>query len=265
LLGTIHQNAATPDPVLKLLHSAAMRIGDPRRKFPDVGVFGDWLTEYQRAGPGRGLGAIRTQLIATTPPGAAKMLTDAFAKFDEDLQVEWPPDVVRGLAKFQVSSVNITVPAGSSSEVTVHARIRAHYYPDPDTTILPAPVHGDLHDCFIAAGKWIGHGLSDLDLFDEENLVYNRKTGSVPVSSFCGRRFVISACLGAQHVVHGFDSGRKSSTEIDGYEQRLLRIELVADGRKRQRVVCRHHHCGADKCKIGIGVVWIFSRCGIRF
>ena len=145
LLGTIHQNAATPDPVLKLLHSAAMRIGDPRRKFPDVGVFGDWLTEYQRAGPGRGLGAIRTQLIATTPPGAAKMLTDAFAKFDEDLQVEWPPDVVRGLAKFQVSSVNITVPAGSSSEVTVHARIRAHYYPDPDTTILPAPVHGDLH------------------------------------------------------------------------------------------------------------------------
>ncbi len=67
LLGTIHQNAAAPDPVLKLLHSAAMRIGDPRRKFPDVGGFGDWLTEYQRAGPGRGLGAIRTQLIATTP------------------------------------------------------------------------------------------------------------------------------------------------------------------------------------------------------
>jgi peroxiredoxin len=145
LLGTIHQNAATPDPVLKLLHSAAMRVGDPRRKFPDVGVFGEWLTEYQRAGPGRGLGAIRTQLIATTPPGAAKMLTDAFAKYDQDLQVEWPPDVVRGLVKFQVSSVTITVPGGSSSEVTVHASIRAHYYPDPDTTILPAPVHGDLH------------------------------------------------------------------------------------------------------------------------
>jgi peroxiredoxin len=145
LLGTIHQNAATPDPVLKLLHSTAMRIGDPRRKFPDVAVFGDWLTEYQRAGPGRGLGAIRTQLIATTPPGAAKMLTDAFEKFDQDLQVGLPADVVRGLAKFQVSSVNITIPTGSSSEVTVHARIRAHYYPDPGTTILPAPVHGELH------------------------------------------------------------------------------------------------------------------------
>jgi peroxiredoxin len=148
LLGTIHQNAATPDPVLKLLHSTAMRIGDPRRKFPDVGVFGDWLTEYQRAGPGRGLGEIRTQLIASTPPGAAQMLTDAFAKFDQNWEVELPPDVVRGLAKFQVSSVNISVPSGSSSEVTVHARIRAHYYPDPGTTILPAPVHGDLQIAF---------------------------------------------------------------------------------------------------------------------
>jgi hypothetical protein len=148
LLGTLHQNAAAPDSVLKLLYSTAMRIGDPRRKFPDVGVFGEWLTEYQRAGPGRGLDQIRTELIATTPPGAARMLTDAFAKFDQDLQVQLPPEVVRGLAKFQVSSVNIAVPAGSSSEVTVHARIRAHYYPDPDTIVLPAPVHGDLQIAF---------------------------------------------------------------------------------------------------------------------
>jgi peroxiredoxin len=111
--------------------------------FPTLGYLGSGSPNIK--GPVPVAVSARTQLIATTPPGAAKMLTDAFAKFDQDLQVEWPPDVVRGLVKFQVSSVTITVPGGSSSEVTVHASIRAHYYPDPDTTILPAPVHGDLH------------------------------------------------------------------------------------------------------------------------
>jgi hypothetical protein len=111
--------------------------------FPTLGYLGSGSPNIK--GPVPVAVSARTQLIATTPPGAAKMLTDAFAKFDQDLQVEWPPDVVRGLVKFQVSSVTVTVPGGSSSEVTVHASIRAHYYPDPDTTILPAPVHGDLH------------------------------------------------------------------------------------------------------------------------
>ena len=76
------------------------------------------------------------------------MLSEALAEFDQGWDIQLPPDVVRGMVKLQVSSVTVSVPDGSSSEVTVHARIRAHYYPDPGTTDLPAPVHGDVHAAF---------------------------------------------------------------------------------------------------------------------
>lgn len=148
LLGTLHQNGAIEDAVLKLLHSATLRIGDPPRRFPEVLDFGDWLVDRLKKGPARPLNDVRTGLTATAPPGAAKMLTDAFAQFDDNWQLELPPDVVRGLVKLQVSTVTITVPAGSSSEITVNARIRIHYYPDPGTTAMPAPLHGDLSAAF---------------------------------------------------------------------------------------------------------------------
>ena len=74
LLGTLHQNGATPSTAaLKLLHSVAMRIGDPRRRPPDVEVFGDWLIQYYgKASRGRGLRDVRAELTASAPPGAAK-------------------------------------------------------------------------------------------------------------------------------------------------------------------------------------------------
>ena len=84
LLGTLHQNSDQDAP-LKLLHSTSARIGDPRRRPRDVGVFGDWVIAYQKAGPGRGLNDLRTQLTSTAPPGAAKKFSDAFAGLDEDL------------------------------------------------------------------------------------------------------------------------------------------------------------------------------------
>ena len=148
LLGTLHQNAAIPNTALKLLHSATVRIGDRPRRPPEVDVFGDWLLEYQRTGPGLGLRDVRTQLTATAPPGVARMLSDALMGFDQDWEVELPPDVVRGLAKVQVSSVTLTVPDGSSSEIIVNASIRAHYYPDPGTTVIPTQAHGDLRIAF---------------------------------------------------------------------------------------------------------------------
>jgi peroxiredoxin len=149
LLGTLHQNGATQDAALKLLHSTTGRIGDPGRRPPDVSAFGDWLIEFQRAGPGRGLRDTRAQLTSTAPPGAAQMLSDAFARFDRDWVVLFPPEaVVRGLAKLQVASPTITVPPGSSSEIIVNAGIRAQYYPDPGTADLPAPVHGDVHAAY---------------------------------------------------------------------------------------------------------------------
>jgi peroxiredoxin len=157
LLGTLHQNGASQDNPMTLPHSEIGRIGDPRRRPPDGGVltdggvFADWVTEYQRGGSGRGLSDIQTGLIATAPPGAARLLTDAFAA----LRAGWiivdpvpPPGLVRGMVKLQLSSVTIAVPEGSSSEVTVNAAIRARYYPDQGTTDLPAPVHGNVQVAF---------------------------------------------------------------------------------------------------------------------
>lgn len=147
LLGTLHQNGDQDTP-LKLMHSVATRIGDPRRRLPDVGAFGDWLVAYQRARTGRGLTDLRDQLTATAPPGAVRMFTDAFEGFDRDWELELPPDVVRGRAKLQVSSITVTVPDGSSTEVVIRAAVRAQYYPDPGTTELPPSVHGEVRATF---------------------------------------------------------------------------------------------------------------------
>jgi thiol-disulfide isomerase/thioredoxin len=148
LLGALHQNADQDAP-LKLLHSTSARIGDPPRREPEVGPFGEWVIAQQRAGSGLGLDDLRSQLTATAPPGTAKLLSEAFDEFD-NWEVELPddPDVVRGLVRLQVSNVTISVPNGSSSEATIHASIRARYYPDPGTTALPASVHGRVHTTF---------------------------------------------------------------------------------------------------------------------
>jgi peroxiredoxin len=157
LLGTLHQNGAQQDNPMTMPHSETGRIGDTRPRPPygggvlTNGVFADWVSEYQRGGPGRGLGEVQTQLIAAAPPGAAQMLATAFA----DLRASWtnvdppPPELVRGLVKMQLSSVTVAVPEGSSSEVTVTAAIRARYYPDQGAADLPAPIHGVVQAAFI--------------------------------------------------------------------------------------------------------------------
>jgi hypothetical protein len=152
VLGTLHQNEAIQGAALVLPHSRTGRIGDPQRKPPHVSVFEDWVIEFLRASPGRGLRDIQAQLTATAPPGTARMLTDAFAAlratFPNGHPPPPPPEVVRGMVKLQVASPTMTVTDGSSSEITVHAAIRAQYYPDSSTTDLPAPIHGDVHAAF---------------------------------------------------------------------------------------------------------------------
>jgi peroxiredoxin len=181
VLGTLHQNAepqALPPgrdqppvaefrvirppfpfplpPALQTPHSITTRIADSPWRPPGDGVFADWVIEFQRAGPGRSLRQIEKELTTTAPPGAAQMLTDAFAALDR-IWVVPPPGQVQGLAKIQASSVKITVAEGSSSEITVNVNIRAVYYPDPSTTNLPAPIHGDVEAAFevrtIASGS----------------------------------------------------------------------------------------------------------------
>ncbi len=56
--------------------------------------------------------------------------------------------VVRGTARIQVGTPTISLTPGSSSEVTVHAQVRAHYSPDPSTPALPEPIHGEVRAAF---------------------------------------------------------------------------------------------------------------------
>ena len=132
VLGTLHQNGAQRDNPMTLAHSDTGRIGDPPRRppggVPSGGLFAEWVINYQRGGGRRGLRDIQSHLIGTTPPGAARLLTEAFSA----LHANWanvnalpPPDLARGLFKLQLASVTLAVVEGASSEVTASAAIRA--------------------------------------------------------------------------------------------------------------------------------------------
>jgi peroxiredoxin len=145
LVATLHQNGASEDAPLKLQHSVAMRVGDVHKKPPDVTVFGDWVLAYQRARESGGLNSAHRHLVEYAPLGAAKAIEAAFDKLDAGTAEE-PP--VRGVARMQLSSPTLSLPADSTSEVTVHAWVRAQYTPDAGTTDLPQPVHGEVQATF---------------------------------------------------------------------------------------------------------------------
>ena len=54
-----------------------------------------------------------------------------------------------GLAKVQTSTLTISLPEGSTSEITVHCRMRAIYTPDPGTAALPDNLHGEVKVNFV--------------------------------------------------------------------------------------------------------------------
>ena len=91
LLATLHQSGVSDQASRPLLHSARIRVGDPRRPRPPVGDFGDWVLEYQQAHGPVGLGDLRTQLTANAPPGAAKLIADIFTQFGEAEVPDTPP------------------------------------------------------------------------------------------------------------------------------------------------------------------------------
>ena len=90
----------------------------------------------------------RNHLIAFAPPGAAKLIAAEFDKLDGLVIAPDPPAIVRGAARIQLSTLTLSLSAGSTSEVTVHAWIRAHYTADAGTTDLPRPIHGDVKATF---------------------------------------------------------------------------------------------------------------------
>ncbi|MFO1092477.1 MAG: hypothetical protein U0992_04065 [Planctomycetaceae bacterium] len=147
LLARLHQKGQDEQNPFVLLHSARLRIGDPHRRFPDVIDFGDWVLEYSRAQSDVRPQDVQGHLTSTAPPGAASRMQDVFSKFGLQV-VDIPPAVVRGKVEAQISSPKLSVPAGSTTEITVHVNVRAIYTPDPGTLDLPQPVHGEVQATF---------------------------------------------------------------------------------------------------------------------
>jgi peroxiredoxin len=82
------------------------------------------------------------------------------------------------LAKIQVGTPTITLPAGSTSEVTVHAQVRALYEPDPGTTCLPDPIHGEVKATFSA--KYNASGPAGKPAIDVKPSDDNSKIAFIP-------------------------------------------------------------------------------------
>jgi peroxiredoxin len=150
LLATLHQNGAGTDTTLKLLHSVSLRIGDPPAPSADLSAFSDWVLEVQSASPPKPPAGLKAQLVSGAPPGVAGRVLSSFAVFDPaslpDFELEIIP--VKGRADVQISSVRLEVASGATSEIAVHAEVRARYRPDPGTTPLPEFIHGSVRAVF---------------------------------------------------------------------------------------------------------------------
>ncbi len=150
LLGALDQD--TPDQEgarLALLHTASLRVGDPPPgSFLEIDTIelADWVAAYHRtheAVPARDLSR---HLTSTAPRGAARRMKEVFSRFGR-LELVLP-ETVRGRADVQFSSPTVSLAPGSTSEITVHVRVRALYTPDPGTADLPQPLHGEVQATF---------------------------------------------------------------------------------------------------------------------
>jgi peroxiredoxin len=148
LLATLHQNGAGSDTTLKLLHSVSLRIGDPPPPNPDLAEFADWVLEVQHAGPAKPRAQLQAQLVSGAPPGVADRVLGSFAVFDPASLPELEVIPVKGRADVQISNVRLGVESGATSEIAVHAELRARYRPDPGTTPLPEFIDGRVRAVF---------------------------------------------------------------------------------------------------------------------
>ena len=153
LLATLHQNAAHADAPLKLPHSVTIRVGDPPglTLADSPGAIREWVRENGMVGRAGGAQELRERLASMAPPGAGKRLADELSVLGRRPVPHEPPDIVRGTVKLQLSAPTISLTTGSTSEVNVHADVRAHYYPDPGAASVASPkhpLHGEVDAAF---------------------------------------------------------------------------------------------------------------------
>jgi hypothetical protein len=166
LLATLHQHGASEAAAPKFLHSLMARVGSS----PKLAQFelAEVLLDEQ-------FGSGTVDITKVSPDVLASLQGDANAvraavnqlKLDLARITEAPTDeslagalatvaaisVVRGVAKVQVSTPTLTVTHGSTSEVTVHAWVRALYEPDAGTAALPEPIDGEVQATFLVDYK----------------------------------------------------------------------------------------------------------------
>ena len=113
VLATLHQNGASDDATLKLLHRATVRIGHSKWRTPDVTSFGDWVVEYRP----RILRWTSTTCNAADVVGAARRRQTVRARVRPARR--GPPDAgprPPEEARLQIGSPTLTVPDGSTSK-----------------------------------------------------------------------------------------------------------------------------------------------------
>jgi peroxiredoxin len=159
ILATMHQNGGDKNASPSFPHSGSIRIGDrPITLGIEAVRFRDWVSKAVRdlrASTGSADNA-RAILSSKTPPGTLAMFQQAWDDLDRSVLAPAPTGRVRGRADFQVSTPTISVPAGSLSEVTVHAWVRAHFY--PDSGALPEPIHGEVRARYVAKPRTLPDG-----------------------------------------------------------------------------------------------------------
>src|SRR4029453_10019964 len=155
ILASLHQAGASEEASPKVLHAITARVGDvpKQKKFDLVESF-----LLQILGIGIGDASEIQEEVLTNVQQDLGNVQKTLVRVKNDLlkgvrgnhpsvkalTVNIPElFIVRGTIKAQLSTLSITFPEDTKSEVTVRCEIRAFYIPDLGTADLPAPIHGE--------------------------------------------------------------------------------------------------------------------------
>lgn len=168
ILATLHQNGGSQDASPSLPHSFAVRVGDVQL-FSELALWGTGIIDVQDGG-----GSTKS---SKAPLGVSQAAQQAAA---QQSAAATTPAVVRGTAWVQVSTPRVSFPPASSSDVDAWLPIRAHYAPDPNTRVMPTPIHGDIrarfsiqHHAFLGK-RW----LSVKPTADDSQIVFQPAQGT---------------------------------------------------------------------------------------
>jgi hypothetical protein len=125
------------------MHSEIFRVGQPSRRSTPASspsISGSCRTRtYSISSPaadGRW-----TADFDKAPPGVVALLEESFSKWNDTLTGIATADTVYGMAHIQFSTPKITF-EHRTSQVFASVYVRAHYFPDPGSQLMPKPVHG---------------------------------------------------------------------------------------------------------------------------